>query len=154
MERTETPAVVITDLHVRRGKNPVLDGLSVTVARSAVAGVLGPSGCSKTTLLRAIVGVQVVRSGTVTVLGEPAGFAGLRSPVGHVTQQASVHDDLTVRQNLQYFAAVLPVHREDVDRVLEATARGALSRPLAGCSPRSAMTRARSGCCSSCRVYL
>jgi ABC-2 type transport system ATP-binding protein len=108
----------------------VLDGLTVTVARGAVVGLLGPSGCGKTTLLRAIVGVQVVRSGTVTVLGEPAGTAGLRSRVGYVTQEASVYDDLTVRQNLQYFAAVLGAPRSDVDRVLEATDLGAQAGQL------------------------
>ena len=102
MDPTEQPAVIVTDLHVRRGKSVVLDGVNVIVARGAVVGLLGPSGCGKTTLLRAIVGVQVVQSGTVTVLGEPAGTAGLRSRVGYVTQEASVYDDLTVRQNLQY----------------------------------------------------
>ena len=130
MEPSQTPAVVISDLCVRRGKYSVLDGLSITARRGAVVGLLGPSGCGKTTLLRAIVGVQVVQSGTVTVLGEPAGSAGLRSRVGYVTQEASVYDDLTVRQNLRYFAAVLGVSHGDVDRVLEATDLGAQAGQL------------------------
>ena len=70
-------------------------------------GLLGPSGCGKTTLLRCIVGVQAHVRGTVTVLGRPAGAAVLRPLVGYVTQAPSVYGDLTVRQNLQYFAALL-----------------------------------------------
>jgi len=117
MNRTDQPAIAITDLHARRGKNSVLAGVNVTVARRAVVGLIGPSGCGKTTLMRAIVGVHVVRSGRVTVLGEPADYAARRSRVGHITQDASVYDDLTVRQNLRYFAAVLGAPRRDVERV-------------------------------------
>jgi ABC-2 type transport system ATP-binding protein len=83
-----------------------------------VVGLLGPSGCGKTTLLRSIVGVQVVQSGTVTVLGAPAGSASLRHRVGSVTQDASVYGDLTAWRNLRYFRAVLGAPQSDIDRVL------------------------------------
>ena len=66
-------AVEIEDLHVVRGRRPVLDGISLQVAGESVTGLLGPSGCGKSTLMRAIVGVQVVAGGQVTVLGSPAG---------------------------------------------------------------------------------
>jgi ABC-2 type transport system ATP-binding protein len=65
--------------------------------------------------MRAIVGVQHVSSGTVTVFGEPAGSAGLRSQIGYVTQAPSVYDDLTIEENLAFFAAVLGVDRARVD---------------------------------------
>jgi ABC-2 type transport system ATP-binding protein len=99
-------AVTVTDLVVERGHRPVLHGLSCTVPAGRVTGLLGPSGSGKTTLLRALVGVQRVRSGEVTVLGEPAGSAGLRSRVGYVTQSPSVYPDLTVRENARYSAAL------------------------------------------------
>src|SRR6478752_4517005 len=67
------PAVTVTDLVVDRGHRRVLNGLSFTVAANRVTGLLGPSGSGKTTLMRALVGVQQVRSGEVTVLGRPAG---------------------------------------------------------------------------------
>ena len=73
----------------------------------AVTGLLGPSGCGKTTLMRAIVGVQRVAGGTLTVLGLPAGTPELRRRVGYMTQAPSVYADLTVRENLAYFARVL-----------------------------------------------
>jgi ABC-2 type transport system ATP-binding protein len=80
--------------------------------------LLGPNGCGKTTLIRSIVGVQIVESGTVEVLGQPAGSADLRRRVGYVTQAPSVYPDLTVRENLRYFAAVLGAPATDTDRVI------------------------------------
>ncbi|WP_051973124.1 ABC transporter ATP-binding protein [Cryobacterium sp. MLB-32] len=125
-------AVSVRDLHVRRGRQAVLHGLNLDVPLGQVVGLLGPSGSGKTTLMRAVVGVQVVQSGVVTVLGQPAGSAVLRHRVGYVTQNASVYDDLTVRQNLQYFRAVLGAPRSDVDRVITLTDLGAQSRQLVG----------------------
>ena len=113
------PAVVVDDLHVIRGSREVLPGISLSVPRGQVVGLLGPNGGGKTTLLRSIVGVQIIAGGTVTVLGEPAGSPGLRSRVGYVTQDASVYTDLTVRANLTYFAALAGAPRSDVERIIE-----------------------------------
>lgn len=113
-----SPAVAIENLRVVRGKREVLPGLSLTVPRGQVVGLLGPSGGGKSTLLRAIVGVQLVKSGTITVLGEPAGSRPLRSRVGYVTQEPSVYGDLTVRQNLEYFAKLVSAPRNAVDEVI------------------------------------
>ena len=114
-------AVEVADLRVTRGRSAVLHGLSLDIERGSLTGLLGPSGSGKTTLLRSIVGVQRVAGGSVAVLGRPAGSAALRTRVGYVTQQASVYDDLTVRQNLEYFRAVLGAPRSDVVRVIERT---------------------------------
>jgi ABC-2 type transport system ATP-binding protein len=97
----------------------VLRGIDVDLEGGAITGLLGPSGCGKTTFIRSVVGVQVVASGTVEVLGQPAGSPGLRDRVAYVTQERAVYGDLTVRENLDYFAAVLGAPRSDVDRVLE-----------------------------------
>ncbi len=121
MMNSSEAAVEIDALRVRRGKQMVLDGLTLTVPRGQVIGLLGPSGCGKTTLMRAIVGVQKVTGGTVRVLGDVAGSPSLRHRIGYVTQSASVYDDLTVKQNLTYFRAVLGAPKDDVDRVIEAT---------------------------------
>ena len=99
-------AVVVRDLVVERGRRRVLQDLSFSVPPGQVTGLLGPSGSGKSTLMRAVVGVQRVRSGEVTVLGEPAGSPGLRTRVGYVTQAPSVYADLTVRENARYFAAL------------------------------------------------
>jgi len=72
-------AIEVRDLVVVRGHKEVLHGIGTSVATGGVTGLLGPSGSGKTTLMRAIVGVQKVRSGSVTVLGQPAGSAALRT---------------------------------------------------------------------------
>jgi ABC-2 type transport system ATP-binding protein len=109
----------IRDLVVVRGGQEVLPGISLGVP-AGVTGLLGPSGCGKSTLLRAVVGVQRVRSGEVEVLGLPAGDRRLRDRLGYVTQAASVYDDLTVSENLRFFARVLGVDRTEVDEAVAA----------------------------------
>jgi len=113
-------AVVVEGLRVFRGAREVLPGISLTVPAGQVVGLLGPSGGGKTTLLRSIVGVQIVAGGTVTVLGEPAGSPGLRSRVGYVTQDSSVYGDLSVRANLTYFTSLVGGPRSDVERTIQA----------------------------------
>ncbi|GEP48643.1 ABC transporter ATP-binding protein [Microbacterium saccharophilum] len=117
--RSGEEAVVVRDLRVRRGGTPVFEGLDVAIPRGRITGLLGPSGCGKTTLMRAIVGVQKIDGGSVTVFGEPAGGVSLRRRVAYDTQAASVYGDLTVRQNLSYFARLIGAPRGDVDRVIE-----------------------------------
>ncbi len=99
-------AVSVRGLTVRRGGREILHGLDLDVPAGQVVGLLGPSGSGKTTLLRAIVGVQANVTGDVVVLGEPAGAPGLRRRVGYVTQAASVYADLSVAENLRYFASL------------------------------------------------
>ncbi|HET7735600.1 MAG TPA: ABC transporter ATP-binding protein [Nocardioidaceae bacterium] len=113
-------AVEVKDLVVVRGGTRAVDGVSFTTRPGEVVGLLGPSGCGKSSLMRAVTGVQVVRSGTVEVFGEPAGSKGLRHRVGYVTQAPSVYDDLTVEENLRFFADVLAVGRDEVERCIEA----------------------------------
>jgi ABC-2 type transport system ATP-binding protein len=108
-------AVAINDLRVVRGGRDVIPGLTLQIPAGHVVGLLGPSGCGKTTLMRSVVGVQRIVSGTVEVLGLPAGDRRLRRRVGYVTQVPSVYTDLTVIENLQYFAAVVLAPRVDVD---------------------------------------
>ncbi len=110
--------VEVRDLVVDRGGRRVLHGLDLTIAQGSVTGLLGPSGCGKSTLMRSLVGVQQLASGRVTIAGSEAGSAGLRSKVGYVTQAASVYDDLTVRENLTFFARVLGADGEAVDRAV------------------------------------
>jgi ABC-2 type transport system ATP-binding protein len=125
-------AVEVEGLRVVRGGRPVLGDLSVAVARGSVTGLLGPSGCGKSTLMRSIVGVQVVAAGTVSVLGHPAGSPLLRHRVGYVTQAPSVYADLSVEENLRYFASVLGAPRTDVARVVGEVGLKAAARDLVG----------------------
>lgn len=112
-------AVVVDGLQVRRGGRDVVKGIGFAIERGTVTGLLGPSGCGKTTLMRSIVGVQVVAGGSVTVLGHPAGSPVLRDRIGYATQNPAIYPDLTVSEALRYFASVLRAPRSDVARVID-----------------------------------
>jgi ABC-2 type transport system ATP-binding protein len=114
----QDPAIEIHDLHIRRGGKPILSGVSLRVPPGRVTGLLGPSGSGKTTLMRAVVGVQIVERGQVIVLGQPAGTPALRRRVAYVTQAPSVYGDLTVEENLRYFARVLAAPRQRIGEVI------------------------------------
>ena len=125
-------AVVVDGLRVRRGGQVVLHDVSFGVPRGSITGLLGPSGCGKTTLMRAIVGVQIVEGGTVTVLGEPAGSSRLRDKIGYATQNPSVYADLTVAESLRYFAAILRAPAGDVARVIDEVGLGTHANHMVG----------------------
>ena len=117
-------AIRVERLHVLRGGTVVLPELSCEVAAGAVTGLLGPSGSGKSTLLRAVVGVQRVTGGTIDVLGLPAGSPPLRARVGYMTQAPSVYGDLTVRENLRFFARVLGLPASAVAKAIDDVALG------------------------------
>jgi ABC-2 type transport system ATP-binding protein len=111
-------AVDVEELVVVRGGARALEGVSLRVAAGRVTGLLGPSGSGKSTLIRSIVGVQQVTSGRVTALGQPAGSRALRSRIGYLTQAPSVYRDLSVHENLGYFARILGVPSSRVEEVV------------------------------------
>ena len=127
----EPAAVIVRDLRVIRRRRVVLDGVSLIVAPGTVTGLLGPSGSGKTTLMRSLVGVQRVADGQVTILGAAAGSASLRSQVGYLTQAPSVYADLTVAENLRYFARILRAPPRRVAAVVVETNLGDHERRLA-----------------------
>jgi ABC-2 type transport system ATP-binding protein len=140
-------AIEIDGLVVRRRGNTVLDHLDLAVPAGSVTGLLGPSGSGKTTLLRVLVGAQRRTSGTVTVLGRPAGDAALRKKIGYTTQSASVYPDLTALQNVRYYgtlygfgraAALDALARVDLadyaDRPVSALSGGQVNRVSLACA--------------------
>ncbi|WP_235921192.1 ABC transporter ATP-binding protein [Lentzea tibetensis] len=111
--------IEISELVVDRDGTRVLDDVTAVVRKGSVTGLLGPSGSGKTTLLRAIVGVQRITGGSVRVAGLPAGHPELRALIGYQTQAPSVYADLTVAENLRYFASIARCDRRRVAAVLE-----------------------------------
>jgi ABC-2 type transport system ATP-binding protein len=129
------PAIEVERLVVARGGRTILHGLDFAIAPGRITGLLGPSGCGKTTLMRAIVGVQVVESGGVRALGEPAGSAAVRARVGYVTQTPAVYLDLSARENLRYFAGVLGAPAARVEETLQTVQLAEhADRPVSGLS--------------------
>jgi ABC-2 type transport system ATP-binding protein len=130
------PVIEGRALVVRRGGQVIVDDLTFSVGRGQVTGLLGPSGCGKTTLMRVLVGVQVIMAGSVTVLGCPAGHPRLRARVGYATQSPAVYTDLTLGENLAYFGTVLGLRGRRLGEAISQTiARldlGGLERRLVG----------------------
>ena len=118
LRRGVEPVVVIDHLRVVRGKRPAIHDLSVQIARGTITGLLGPSGCGKTTLMRSIVGTQIVTAGSVTVLGQAAGTAPLRRRVGYMPQDATIYDDLRIVDNVRYFGSLYGMDAKAADEAI------------------------------------
>ena len=125
-------AITVEGLLVERGGREVLRRVSLSVASHSVTGLLGPSGCGKSTLMRSIVGVQIVAAGKVIVLGQAAGAEELRRRVGYVTQAPSVYSDLSIEENLRYFAAIVGASRERIAETIETVGLGGREGQVVG----------------------
>jgi ABC-2 type transport system ATP-binding protein len=139
-------AIEVTDLVVERGKRVVLHGITTQIPRGSITGLLGPSGSGKTTLMRAIVGVQIVKSGVVTVLGEPAGSEVLRHKIGYLTQDPCIYADLTVRENVRYFASLYGPGAAEVDAVIHDVGLASQARQLVSTLSGGQHSRASLAC--------
>jgi ABC-2 type transport system ATP-binding protein len=113
------PAIVIKNVSVVLGGTyTALKHVSVDLPEGKVTGVIGPSGAGKTTLIRAIVGRQRVTKGSIHVLGLPAGSAPLRARMSYMTQGLSAYGDLTVQENLRYFAVMFGIRHKSIKPVI------------------------------------
>lgn len=99
-------AVEIERLTVHRGGRPVLHEVSASLDPGLLTGLFGPSGSGKSTLIRAIAGVQAHVEGRIAVFGKTPGSAAARRQIGYKTQATSIYEDLTVAENLRYFASL------------------------------------------------
>ncbi|HSW79821.1 MAG TPA: ABC transporter ATP-binding protein [Candidatus Saccharimonadales bacterium] len=108
-----------SELSVVRGGIVVLSRLTFGISPGRLTGLIGPSGSGKTTLIRSIVGAQKITGGSLKVLGKKAGSKSLRPHIGYVSQNLSVYGDLTVNQNLKYFAVILGKKKSDIKNVLK-----------------------------------
>jgi len=102
---TDTPALAVSDLHVRLGESHVLQGVSFSAAKGRVTALLGRNGVGKTTTLRALLGLVARSSGTVMVDGEDVTglrtHAIVRRGIGYVPEDRDVFAGLTVDENLR-----------------------------------------------------
>ncbi len=117
-------SVEISKITVILGKKfEALKDVSVSLPKGKIIGFIGPSGAGKTTLIRSIVGRQKLSAGSITVFGIDAGDKQLRDLVSYMTQEVSVYTDLTVAENIEYFATMIGMPRkaisEEVNRLLD-----------------------------------
>ena len=111
--------ISISSLNVTRGKREILTNFDLDIGQGSITGLLGPSGCGKTTLMRSIVGLQIIKSGDVQVLGRKAGSLEVRERLGYMSQSPAVYSDISVLANLKYFASISNTYSARVNEVLD-----------------------------------
>jgi ABC-2 type transport system ATP-binding protein len=112
-------AIVAHRLGVTKDGQTILRNITVELSVGKIIGLLGPSGAGKTTFIRAIIGRQRLSHGSLEVLDQPAGSEVLRAQIGYMPQSPAAYADLTVRQNLDYFAAMGGQAGSSVSELLE-----------------------------------
>lgn len=121
-------AIVLQDVHKSHGATPALRGLSLAVRAGEVCGLIGPDGAGKTTAMRLLCGLLRADGGSARVLGHDCARESheVKRHLGYMPQRFSLYPDLTVAENLRFFAdlfAVPSAERERRDRELMAFSR-------------------------------
>ncbi|MBV8930070.1 MAG: ABC transporter ATP-binding protein, partial [Mycobacteriaceae bacterium] len=116
--------------------------------------LLGPSGCGKTTLMRCIVGTQIITAGTVTVLGEPSGSAALRRRVGYLPQDPTIYNDLRIIDNVRYFASLYGMESQAAEDAVDAVGLTDHRTALCGNLSGGQRTRVSLACALVCQPDL
>lgn len=112
-------AISIRGLTVIRGGKTIVHEFDFEIESGKILGLLGPSGSGKTTIMRSVVGLQRLTSGTISVFGIPAGHKDLRTRVSYSTQDASIYRDLTCSENVDYFRAMQGYFSNSTEEILE-----------------------------------
>ena len=103
MGQNRAPVFEAQDVEFSYGRLKVLDGLSIQVSTGEIFGILGASGSGKTTLIRLLVGLLKPRAGSIRVFGETPS-PRLSHRVGYMPQQQALYLELSILQNVQFFA--------------------------------------------------
>jgi ABC-2 type transport system ATP-binding protein len=129
--------VQATELHKHFGPIRAVDGLSLSVGAGEIYGLLGPNGSGKTTLIRLLIGLLKLTSGSVSLLSQAMPDKAILARVGYMTQASALYEELTVRQNVAFFAEMCGgASRQRVDEVIALVdlqdRGGSLVRTLSG----------------------
>ena len=115
------PTVVTTGLRKTFGSLVAVDHLDLTINRGEVFGLLGPNGSGKTTTIRMLCGLVEPTAGRAVVVGYDVAIEPelVRSRIGYMSQRYGLYDDLTVYENLRFYATVYGLHGAERTERLE-----------------------------------
>jgi ABC-2 type transport system ATP-binding protein len=120
---SDPPVLAARGLEVRYGATEAVRGVSFEVARGEVLGLIGPDGAGKTSTLRVLGGLQRLSAGSAEALGAPCWERrrALHHRLGYLAQRFALYGDLTVDENVQFFALMygVPAWRDRRTRLLE-----------------------------------
>ena len=119
LDVTAELAVDAQGVRKRFGTIEALRGLDLAIRVGEIYGLLGPNGSGKTSFIRCVAGLLRPEAGTLTVLGGPPRAAVSAGRIGYMTQAPALYGDLSVDENLRFFAALHGVARAD-ERIVEA----------------------------------
>lgn len=110
-----TPAIEINGLTKRYGSLTALDDISLSVDTGEMFGLIGPDGAGKSSLYRILATLMAPDSGSASVLGLDTvrDYRALRLRIGYMPERFSLYPDMTVMENLQFFASLFGVKIED-----------------------------------------
>lgn len=97
------------------GKKKILQQLDYTMQEGRIYGFIGPSGSGKTTLIKCMVGMDVPDEGSITLLGTPMPNLQVLQQIGYMAQSDALYTALTGKENLQFFAAIFKLSKEDIE---------------------------------------
>ncbi|WP_404446296.1 heme ABC exporter ATP-binding protein CcmA [Sutcliffiella horikoshii] len=113
----------VSNLSISFGTQEVLKDINLSINKGEVFGFLGPSGAGKTTLVKAIAGLQPINKGKVEVLTHKMPTLSLSEKIGYMAQSDALYQDLTALENLQFFSSLYKMNRvlrkKRIDEVME-----------------------------------
>lgn len=113
--------VSVKNLSKKFGDNIAINNISFSIKKGKIIGLIGPDGAGKTTLIRLLLGLLVPTSGTIDVLGiDPIKETGkIHDVVGYMPQKFGLYEDLSVIENLNLFADLKSLTKEERDYYFE-----------------------------------
>jgi ABC-2 type transport system ATP-binding protein len=112
-------AIKTRNLDVVKAKKKLLSDVTLDLPSGKIIGLLGPSGAGKTTLVRSLIGRQKIAEGDITVAGFSSDSPELREIIGYMPQTPAIYYDLTVKQNLHYFASARGSSKKDAEKLID-----------------------------------
>ena len=110
--------IVLQDLHKAFGTQTVLDGVSLTLSKGEILGLIGPSGAGKSTLIKTMLGMEKSDSGQALVLDKQMPNRHVLGGIGYMAQSDALYESLTGLENLEFFGQMKGLMHKDLAQAI------------------------------------